>query len=43
LSVEDMRAYVANSVAHKGAVDAVSDFAGTCTVTTSSAVFVATR
>ena len=43
LSVDDVRAYVANSVAHKGAVGAVSDFEGTRTVTTSSAVFVATH
>ena len=41
LSREDMRAYVANSVAHKDAVDDLPDFEGTRVVTTSSAVFIA--
>ena len=41
LSVDDMRDYVANSVAHKQRVTVVPDFEGTRTVTTSSAVFVA--
>ena len=43
LTADDMRAYIASSVAHKDAVDAVPDFEGTRVVTTSSAVFVATR
>jgi hypothetical protein len=38
-----MRACIASSVAHKSVVDAVPDFEGTRIVTTSSAVFVATR
>jgi ubiquinone/menaquinone biosynthesis C-methylase UbiE len=41
LSREEMQAYLANSVAHKDAVDGVPAFEGTRTVTTSSAVFVA--
>lgn len=41
MSAEDMRAYVAHSVAHKSGADAVPDFEGTRVVTTSSAVFVA--
>jgi SAM-dependent methyltransferase len=43
LTAEDMRNYVANSVAHKDAAGLVPDFAGTRTVSTSTAVFVATR
>jgi SAM-dependent methyltransferase len=43
LTADDMRNYVANSVAHKDAAGGVPDFAGTRTVSTSSAVFVATR
>ena len=43
LTADDMRAYIASSVAHKSAVDAVPDFEGTRVVTTSSAVFVAIR
>ena len=43
LTADDMRGYIASSVAHKSAVDAVPDFEGTRIVTTSSAVFVATR
>jgi ubiquinone/menaquinone biosynthesis C-methylase UbiE len=41
LSLEDMRAYVANSVAHKDAVKDLPEFEGTRVVTTSSAVFIA--
>lgn len=41
LSAEDMRYYVAHSVAHKHAVDRIRDFDGTRTVTASTAVFVA--
>jgi SAM-dependent methyltransferase len=41
LSAEDMRYYVAHSVAHKHAVDRIPDFEGTRTVTASTAVFVA--
>jgi hypothetical protein len=43
LTAEDMRHYVEHSVAHRDSADAVPDFAGTRRVTTSSAVFVATR
>lgn len=43
LSAADMRGYVTHSVAHKHLADAVPDFAGTRRVTTSAAVFVATR
>jgi SAM-dependent methyltransferase len=43
LTARDMRDYVAHSVAHKHSADAVPEFAGTRKVTTSSAVFVATR
>jgi SAM-dependent methyltransferase len=43
LTAEDMRDYVEHSVAHKHVAGAVPDFAGTRRVTTSSAVFVATR
>ena len=41
LSAEDMRYYVAHSVAHKHAADRIPDFEGTRTVTASTAVFVA--
>ena len=41
LSADDMRYYVAHSVAHKHAVDRIPDFDGTRTVTASTAVFVA--
>jgi SAM-dependent methyltransferase len=43
LTAEDMRDYVAHSVAHKELAHAIPEFAGTRRVTTSSAVFVATR
>lgn len=43
LTAEDMRDYVEHSVAHKHVAGAVPDFAGVRRVTTSSAVFVATR
>ena len=43
MTAQEMRSYVAHSVAHKDAADAVPDFAGTRTVSTSSAVFIATR
>lgn len=43
LSAQDMRHYVEHSVAHKNIADVVPEFAGTYRVTTSSAVFVATR
>jgi SAM-dependent methyltransferase len=43
LTAQEMRDYVANSVAHKHAVGAVPHFAGTRRVSTSSAVFVAAR
>jgi SAM-dependent methyltransferase len=41
LTRDDMREYIASSVAHKDAADALPAFEGTRTVTTSSAVFVA--
>jgi SAM-dependent methyltransferase len=43
LTAQEMRDYVANSVAHKHAVETVPDFAGTRRVSTSAAVFVAAR
>jgi SAM-dependent methyltransferase len=41
LTADEMRHYVAHSVAHRSAALRVPDFAGTRTVTTSAAVFVA--
>jgi SAM-dependent methyltransferase len=43
MSADDMRHYVAHSVAHKSAADRVPEFEGTRPVTTSAAVFVARR
>jgi SAM-dependent methyltransferase len=43
LSAEEMRVYVANSVAHKDDAGAVPEFEGTRAVTTSSAVFIAEK
>ena len=43
MTAQQMRDYVANSVAHKDAAGGVPDFTGTRAVSTSSAVFVATR
>ena len=43
LSAADMRHYIAHSVRHKHLADRVPDFAGTRTVTASTAVFVAQR
>jgi SAM-dependent methyltransferase len=42
LTAEDMRDYIAHSVAHKHLSERVPAFEGTCVVTASSAVFVAT-
>jgi hypothetical protein len=42
MSAEDMRHYIAHSVAHKHLIDEVPSFEGTRPVTTSAAVFVAT-
>lgn len=42
LSFEEMRNYVAHSVAHRHLADRIASFEGSRTVTTSSAVFVAT-
>jgi SAM-dependent methyltransferase len=43
MTAQQMRDYVANSVAHKDTAGGVPDFFGTRKVSTSSAVFVATR
>jgi SAM-dependent methyltransferase len=43
LTAEEMRHYVRHSVAHKELADRIPGFEGTCTVTASSAVFVAER
>jgi SAM-dependent methyltransferase len=43
MTAQQMRDYVANSVAHKAATATVPDFDGTRKISTSSAVFVATR
>ena len=43
MSAEDMRSYIANSVAHRHLADRVPDFDGTRAVTASTAVFVARR
>jgi SAM-dependent methyltransferase len=43
MSADDMRRYIANSVAHASLAGRVPDFDGTRTVTASTAVFVATR
>jgi ubiquinone/menaquinone biosynthesis C-methylase UbiE len=43
ITAQEMRDYIENSVAHKEMAKALPDFAGTRRVTTSSAVFVATR
>ena len=42
LTAEDMRHYIAHSVAHRHLADRVPDFEGTRTITASTAVFVAT-
>ncbi|HZR94902.1 MAG TPA: class I SAM-dependent methyltransferase [Gaiellaceae bacterium] len=43
MSGEDMRHYIAHSVAHKHLVDRVPDFAGTTTVTAATCIVVASR
>jgi len=43
MTSEDMRRYVANSVAHRQLADRVPDFDGTRTVTASTAVFTASN
>jgi SAM-dependent methyltransferase len=43
MTAEDMRHYIAHSVAHKHLADRVPSFAGPTTVTASSCVFVAAR
>jgi SAM-dependent methyltransferase len=43
MSSDDMRHYVANSVAHRELADRVPDFVGTRTVTASTAIFVASH
>jgi ubiquinone/menaquinone biosynthesis C-methylase UbiE len=43
MTADDMRHYIAHSVAHKHLVDQVPNFAGATTVTASSCVFVAVR
>jgi len=43
MSADDMRHYIANSVRHSHLVERVPDFAGTRTITASTAVFVAMR
>ena len=43
MSADDMRQYIANSVAHRHLADGVPDFEGTRTVTASTAVFVASN
>jgi SAM-dependent methyltransferase len=43
MSADDMRGYIANSVAHSHLADRVPDFEGTRTITASTAVLVATR
>jgi SAM-dependent methyltransferase len=43
VTADDMRGYIATSIAHKHLAAAVPDFAGTMTVTLSGAVFVAER
>jgi SAM-dependent methyltransferase len=43
MTAEDMRHYIANSVAHRHLADRVPDFQGTRAVTASTAVFVASR
>lgn len=43
MSADDMRHYIANSVAHRHLAARVPDFEGTRTVTASTAVFVAAR
>ena len=43
MTADDMRRYVANSVAHRHLADRVPDFEGAREVTASSAVFVASR
>jgi hypothetical protein len=43
LTAEEMRHYVAHSVAHKHLADRVPDYQGTMKLTASGAVFVASR
>jgi SAM-dependent methyltransferase len=43
MSADDMRAYIANSVAHRHLADRVPDFDGTRAVTASTAVFIASN
>jgi ubiquinone/menaquinone biosynthesis C-methylase UbiE len=43
VTADEMRQYVANSVAHRELADRVPDFEGTRAVTASTAVFIATR
>jgi hypothetical protein len=43
MTADDMRHYIANSVAHRHLAERVPDFDGARTVTASTAVFVASR
>jgi hypothetical protein len=43
LTADDMRHYIANSVAHRDLAGRIPDFEGTRPVTASTAVFVASR
>jgi hypothetical protein len=43
MSADDMRHYIANSVAHRHLADRVPDFEGTRRITASTAVFVASN
>jgi SAM-dependent methyltransferase len=43
MSADDMRQYIANSVAHRHLADRVPDFEGTRTITASTAIFVASN
>ena len=42
MTADEMRHYIANSVAHRHLADRVPDFDGTWTITASTAVFLAT-
>jgi hypothetical protein len=43
MSADDMRNYIANSVAHRHLASRVPDFDGTRTITASTAVFIASN
>jgi hypothetical protein len=43
MSTDDMRNYIANSVAHRHLASSVPDFDGTRTITASTAVFIASN